>query len=78
MLGFHGADVERGSLDVRSLWRREHPLGSIEKIVFRTEPEVDVPAYVCPVKTAAVTRSSGTGDSRTLFDTVQQWWYIVT
>lgn len=34
-------------LKVRSLWKRKHPLGSIEKIVFTTEPHCDVPAYVC-------------------------------
>jgi len=38
-------------LDVRSLWKREHPLGNIEKIVFTSEPHVDVPAYVCLPKT---------------------------
>ena len=36
-----------GDLAVRSLWRREHKLGTIEKIVFRSEPGSDVPAYVC-------------------------------
>lgn len=34
-------------LNVRSLWKREHSLGSIEKIVFASEPYADVPAYVC-------------------------------
>jgi len=41
----HGAD--RGSLRVRSLWRRKHELGTIEKIIFTAEPKADVPAYVC-------------------------------
>ncbi len=37
----------RVPLNVRSLWRREHKLGTIEKIVFTSEPYSDVPAYVC-------------------------------
>lgn len=37
----------RTPLAPRSIWRREHPLGSIEKIVFTAEPRADVPAYVC-------------------------------
>lgn len=31
----------------RTLWTREHELGRIEKIVYRSEPGADVPAYVC-------------------------------
>ncbi len=38
---------ERCALGVRRLWRREHPLGMIEKIVYTSEPYADVPAYVC-------------------------------
>ena len=38
---------ERVDLNVRSLWRREHTLGTIEKIVFTSEPGADVPAFVC-------------------------------
>lgn len=34
-------------LKVRSIWKRKHPLGRIEKIVFASEPCADVPAYVC-------------------------------
>jgi dienelactone hydrolase len=37
----------RGDLNVRTLWKRDHPLGSIEKIVFTSEPNSDIPAYVC-------------------------------
>jgi len=44
---------KRTPLNVRSLWKREHPLGSIEKIVFSSEAYVDVPAYVCLPKGAA-------------------------
>jgi dienelactone hydrolase len=43
---------ERAPLNVRSLWRRENPLGVIEKIVFTAEPGADVPAYVCIPKKA--------------------------
>ena len=38
---------ERVPLGVRSLWRREHELGTIEKIAFAGEPYSDVMAYVC-------------------------------
>ena len=38
---------DRVELDVRSLWKRRHPLGTIEKIVFTSEPYSDVMAYVC-------------------------------
>jgi dienelactone hydrolase len=37
----------KGDLRVRSLWKRNHALGTIEKIAFTSEPYVDVPAYVC-------------------------------
>ncbi len=38
---------EREPLRVRSLWKRRHELGTIEKILFRAEPRADVMAYVC-------------------------------
>ena len=34
-------------LRTRRLWRRPHPLGTVEKIVFTAEPYAHVPAYVC-------------------------------
>lgn len=34
-------------LNVRRHWHKNHPLGSIEKITFTSEPYADVPAYVC-------------------------------
>ena len=34
-------------LNVRSLWRRQHRLGSIEKVAFVAEPGADVTAYLC-------------------------------
>ena len=41
------APTERVDLNPRTLWRREHELGVIEKVVFTAEPMADVPAYVC-------------------------------
>lgn len=38
---------DRVPLNVESLWKRDHPLGTIEKIVFTAEPYADVTAYVC-------------------------------
>jgi len=43
----------RVPLNVRSLWKKNHPLGSIEKIAFTAEPYSDVLAYVCLPKNAA-------------------------
>jgi dienelactone hydrolase len=37
----------RPALNTRRLWRREHPLGTIEKVVFTCEQGADMPAYVC-------------------------------
>ena len=44
---------ERCDLRPRRLSMHEHPLGSIEKIVFSSEPHADVPAYVCLPRDAA-------------------------
>jgi dienelactone hydrolase len=38
---------ERCPLRPRQLWQRQHPLGTIEKIAFTSEPYADVVAYVC-------------------------------
>jgi len=38
---------DRCDLRPRRLWMREHPLGTIEKIAFTSEPYADVVAYVC-------------------------------
>ena len=43
---------ERVPLNVRHLWARDHAHGTIEKIVYRSEPYCDVPAYVCIPKGA--------------------------
>lgn len=40
-------EQERPPLAVRTLWRREHALGVIEKLVFTAEPGADVVAYLC-------------------------------
>lgn len=45
MMGYGGE--ERVPLAVRSWWIKEHPLGTIEKVVFSAEPYADVMAYVC-------------------------------
>jgi len=37
----------RCDLSPRRLWMRDHPLGTIEKIVFSSEPHANVLAYVC-------------------------------
>ncbi len=41
---------KRPPLNTRSLWKRAHELGEIEKIAYASEPNVDVPAYVCTPK----------------------------
>ena len=48
-------DTPKGKCDLRPrrLWMREDSLGTIEKIVFSSEPCADVPAYVCLPKNAA-------------------------
>lgn len=38
---------ERCDLRPRSLWKRKHPLGTIEKVAFTSEPYADVTAFVC-------------------------------
>lgn len=45
MVGIMSED--RPPLNVRHIWQREHPLGTIEKIVFTSEPYADIPAYIC-------------------------------
>jgi len=46
LVGLPGRDA-RVPLHVRSLWRRDHELGTIEKIAFTCEPKADATAYVC-------------------------------
>ncbi len=43
---------KRVPLRVRSLWKQEHKLGTIEKIAFAAEPGADVLAYACLPKDA--------------------------
>lgn len=38
---------ERVMLKPRRIWKREYPSGIVEKVVFTSEPMVDVPVYVC-------------------------------
>lgn len=47
LVGWDRLPAARAPLDVTRVWRREHPLGTIEKVVFGAEPGADVPAYVC-------------------------------
>ncbi len=47
LLGYDNMPKERCALKAKSLWKREHPLGTIEKIVFTSEPKGDVTAYLC-------------------------------
>ncbi|MDZ4198226.1 MAG: alpha/beta hydrolase family protein [Kiritimatiellia bacterium] len=44
--------VERCALRPRRIWFQEHPLGTIEKIAFTSEPYSDVTAYVCLPRSA--------------------------
>ena len=46
LIGYHPPRT-RTPLAVRSLWRRDHPLGTIEKLAFTSEPAADVLAYLC-------------------------------
>lgn len=46
--GFAAMNAEpRVALAPRTIWKRKHPLGSIEKIVFTAEPDAEVLAYLC-------------------------------
>lgn len=45
LVGLEG--FEPAALKPRSLWRRQHEHGSIEKVVFTAEAGADVPAFVC-------------------------------
>lgn len=38
---------KQDALEQKTLWKRDHELGTIEKVVFTSEPGADVPAYVC-------------------------------
>lgn len=52
-LGFNPPPADRRvALNARTLWRRDHELGTIEKIVFTAEEHVDVPCYLCLPKNA--------------------------
>lgn len=47
LLGWPQMPSERRDLNVRSLWKREHEHGTIEKIVLTMEPGSDANAYLC-------------------------------
>ena len=44
--------ARRPPLNPRTIWRREHELGTIEKVVFTSEPFSDAPCYVCIPRTS--------------------------
>ena len=52
LTGFSDMAGPRVPLRVRSYWKRDHELGSIERISFAAEPGADVLAYVCLPKGA--------------------------
>jgi dienelactone hydrolase len=41
------SEFTRTPLRTKTIWKREHPLGRIEKIVFSSELFSDIPAYTC-------------------------------
>ena len=47
LTGYDAMPAARCDLRVRRLWRKQHALGTIEKIVFVSEPHAKVPAYLC-------------------------------
>lgn len=47
LVGLGQMPATRCPLSVKVLWRRDHDLGVIEKVVFTAEPGADTPAYVC-------------------------------
>ena len=51
LAGYH-PPARRIPLQVRTLWRKSHRFGVIDKITFRSEPDADVLAYVCLPNTA--------------------------
>jgi len=52
LTGYDKMPEKRCALKPRSLWKREHKYGTIEKIVFTSEPKADVTAYLCLPKKA--------------------------
>jgi len=52
LVGWNRMPKKRAALNVRSLWKQERRLGTIEKIAFTAEPRADVLAYVCLPKKA--------------------------
>jgi dienelactone hydrolase len=53
LVGFDVMPKDRCDLKPRTLWKREHPLGTIEKVAFTSEPHAEVLAYVCLPKDVA-------------------------
>lgn len=53
LVGPMPARRDRVPLKVRSFWKRDHELGTIEKIAFTAEPHSDATAYLCIPRNAA-------------------------
>ena len=65
-------------LNIRSQWRKQVDLGTIEKFVFSSEPFVDIPAYIClpdnaapPYKTFICLQGHSIGISRSIENDTQ-------
>ncbi len=52
-LGMGNMPTTRVDLAPRSIWKRRHEFGTIEKIIFTSEAFADVPAYLCLPKDVA-------------------------
>lgn len=46
-LGYDQLPADKTPRNIRTLWRKAHELGTIEKIVFTSEAGCDVPCYLC-------------------------------
>ncbi len=53
LVGYDAMPKDRCALKSRRLWKQDHSLGTIEKVVFTSEPKAEVTAYVCIPKDVA-------------------------
>lgn len=53
LIGLRQHEGIRIPLNARTLWKRDHSLGTIEKIVFTSEEDAEVAGYVCIPKSSA-------------------------
>jgi dienelactone hydrolase len=47
LLGYHNLPKKKCDLNTRTLWSKEHKHGTIKKIIFTSEPNAEVNAYLC-------------------------------